>query len=149
MKPSKNAVDLIKKFEGFKDKSYLCPAGLPTIGYGSTFWMDGSRVRLGQEISKENAEKLILWHLSALIEFIPKNVNQNQADALYSFIFNAGATNYNKSTLKSKILNNANDPTIRDEFNRWVYAKKNGQSVKLPGLVNRRKAEADLYFKPL
>ena len=57
MKPSKNAVDLIKKSEGFRGKSYLCPAGLPTIGFGSTFWMDGSRVKLGQEISMENAEK--------------------------------------------------------------------------------------------
>lgn len=145
MKPSKNAVDLIKKSEGFKGKSYLCPAGLPTIGFGSTLWMDGSRVKLGQEISMENAEKLVLWHLSGLEEFIPANVNQNQADALYSFMFNVGSGNFQKSDLRKLILVDANNPAIRNQFMRWVTSR----GKILEGLVKRRIREADLYFKPI
>ena len=146
MKPSQKAIDLIKKFEGFKDKAYFCPANRLTIGYGSTFWMDGSRVKLGQTITKEDAEKLIMFELSLNEEFIPKNVNQNQADAIYSFIYNIGSGAFRRSTLKKLIDADPNDPNIRGEFNKWVYCKQNGQNVKLPGLIKRRASEADLYF---
>ena len=147
MKPSQKAVDLIKKFEGFRDKSYFCPANILTIGYGSTMWMNGTRVKLGQTITKEDAEKLILFELSTKEEFIPNNINQNQADALFSFVYNVGGGNFQKSTLRKLILENPDDPKIKDEFNKWVFSKKNNQMVKLAGLIKRRAAEADLYFE--
>ena len=148
LKPSQNCVDLIKKFEGFKENSYLCSAGVPTIGFGSTTWTDGSRVRLGQKISMENAEKLLIYYIVNTIHYIPDNVNQNQFDALCSLIYNIGVANFRKSTLLKKIKDNPDRLDIRDEFMKWVNARKNGQLVKLPGLIRRRTAEADLYFKP-
>jgi lysozyme len=69
-------------------------------------------------------------------------VNQNQFDALMSFAYNLGTGALGQSTLLTKVKRNRNDPSIRNEFMRFVYA--GGQ--KLPGLVRRRKAEADLYF---
>ena len=70
------------------------------------------------------------------------NINQNQFDALVSFVFNLGIGNFARSTLLRKIKSNANDPTIRKEFERWIYA---GGKV-LNGLVRRRREEAELYF---
>ena len=146
MIPSQNCVNLIKKFEGFKAKAYLCPAGIPSIGYGSTFWTDGSRVRLGQTISMQDAEKLLAYHLANVLHIIPDNINQNQMDALASFLYNVGVGNFRKSTLLKLVKNNPDDLNIRIEFMKWTMARKNGQMVELPGLVKRRKAEADLYF---
>ena len=70
------------------------------------------------------------------------DINQNQFDALVSFVFNLGVGNFARSTLLRKIKSNPDDPTIRKEFERWIYA---GGKV-LNGLVRRRKEEADLYF---
>ena len=145
--PSQKCIDLIKKFEGFKSKSYLCPAGVPTIGFGSTMWADGSRVRLGQTITMENAEKLLAIYLANFLEHIPTNVNQNQFDSLCSFLYNVGVGNFRKSTLLKKVKDNPDRLDIRDEFMKWTMARKNGQLVQLPGLVKRRKAEADLYYE--
>ena len=147
MIPSQKAIDLIKKFEGFKTNSYLCPAGVPTIGYGSTVWTDGRRVRLGQVISLQDAEKLVAYHLANVIHFIPDNVTQNQFDALTSFLYNVGVANFRKSTLLKKVKENPDDVSIKDEFMKWTLARKNGQLVQLPGLVKRRKYEADLYYE--
>ena len=66
-----------------------------------------------------------------------------QFDALTSFTYNEGSGAFGGSTLLKKLKVNPNDPTIRDEFMRWVY----GGGEILPGLVTRREAEADLYFK--
>ena len=146
MIPSQNCIDLIKKYEGFKANAYLCPAGVPTIGYGSTMWTDGRKVRLGQTISMQDAEKLMAFFLANVLHFIPDTVNQNQMDALCSLIYNIGVANFRKSTLLMKVKENPDDETIRDEFMKWTLARKNGQLVQLPGLVKRRKSEADLYF---
>lgn len=146
MIPSQKCFDLIKKFEGFKANSYLCPAGIPSIGYGSTMWTDGRRVRLGQTITIQNAEKLIAYFLANVIHFIPDTVNQNQMDALCSFIYNVGVANFRKSTLLKKVKENPDSLNIRDEFMKWTLNRKNGQLVQSNGLKNRRKAEADLYF---
>jgi lysozyme len=73
------------------------------------------------------------------------SVNQNQYDALVSFVFNLGIGAFRKSTLLKKIQANPNDPAIRAEFMKWVNA--GGKPLK--GLITRRAAEADLYFKPL
>ena len=77
-----------------------------------------------------------------LSRLVKSNINENQKGALTSFIFNLGSTKFGRSTLLRKVNANPNDPTIKDEFMRWV-----GKDPKtINGLRNRRKAEADLYF---
>lgn len=140
MKTSNKGIDLIKKYEGFRAKAYKCPAGKWTIGYGHTL-----NVKSTDVISLDEAE----YFLKKDVEFAEKEVNrhnldinQNQFDALVSFVFNLGVGNFARSTLLRKIKSNANDPTIRKEFERWVYA--GGKALN--GLVRRRREEADLYF---
>lgn len=140
---SKNCINLIKKFEGLFLKSYLCPANVATIGYGSTMWSDGRKVKLGEVISLDGAEKLLMWELekkSVCLQGL--NLNQNQFDALLSFIYNVGVGAFKKSTILKLIKLNPMDKGIRDQFMRWV---NKGSSFE-KGLTRRRKAEADLYF---
>lgn len=148
MIPSKKCIDLIKQFEGFYSNSYLCPASVPTIGWGSTMWADGKKVKLGEVISMENAEKLLIWELTNKQHCLNKlNLNQNQFDALMSFVYNVGVGNLMKSTLYKKALLNANDPTIRDEFMKWNKARVKGVLTPLKGLTRRRQEEANLYYE--
>lgn len=143
MQIGKNCIDLIKKFEGLKLESYKCPAGLWTIGYGNTQWENGFRVLENQVIDIQRAEKLLMFWVNKYAERIDLKVNQNQFDALVSFAYNVGITNFNNSTLKKKVIANPNDATIRDEFMKWVSSR----GKQLSGLVKRREAEANLYFK--
>ena len=69
-------------------------------------------------------------------------ITQHQFDALLSFTYNVGTGNLARSTLLRKVKTNPKDPSIRGELSRWVY----GGGKRLPGLVRRRKMEADLYF---
>jgi lysozyme len=147
MKASQKCVDLIKQFEGYKDKAYLCPAGVATIGYGSTMWNDGRRVQMGDKITKEGAELLLHWELNnKAVALYGLNVNQNQADAILSFVFNLGIGAFQKSTLIKKIRLNPNDPTIRDEFMRWNKTRVGGKLTPMKGLTRRRTAESNLYY---
>ena len=143
MQVSKNCIDLIKKFEGLSLKSYKCPAGLWTCGYGNTQWEDGTKVKENQTITIENAEKLLTFWVSKYANNIKVKCNQNQFDALVSFAYNTGIGNFNNSTLKKKVIANPDDSSIRDEFMKWV----NSNGKQLTGLVKRRDAEANLYFK--
>ena len=150
MKSSNNGIRLIQEFEGLRLTSYLCSAGVPTIGYGATFYEDGSKVKLGQTITNAQAAQLLKDHLKefegsviGLLNGTP--VNQNQFDALVSFCFNLGAGNLAKSQLLRFIKTNPNDPKIAAEFLKWNRA---GGEVST-GLVRRRKKEAQLYFTPI
>lgn len=143
MQASKNCIDLIKKFEGLSLKSYKCPAGLWTIGYGNTQWEDNTKVKEGQTLTLERAEKLLTFWVNKYADKIIVKCNQNQFDAMLSFAYNTGIGNFNTSTLKKKVIANPNDLSIRDEFMKWV----NSNGKQLPGLVKRRDAEANLYFK--
>ena len=141
MKIGKNGVDLIKSFEGFRSVAYLCPANILTIGYGHT-----KTVKIGQIVTELQAEKLLLDDLATAENYVNSlklNINQNQFDALVSFVFNCGSCNFAKSTLLKMIRVNPNSDNIRFEFSRW---NKGGGKV-LSGLTRRRKAESDLYFK--
>ena len=143
MQVGKNGIDLIKKFEGLRLESYKCPAGLWTIGYGNTMWENTIKVKENQVIDIQRAEKLLTYWVNKYADKINLKVNQNQFDALVSFAYNVGIGNFDSSTLKKKVIANPNDPTIRDEFMKWVSSK----GKQLPGLVKRREAEANLYFK--
>jgi len=143
MTPSKNCIDLIKKYEGCQLKAYLCPANKATIGYGNTFWQDGKPVKMGEVITLEGAEKLLLSTLSKFVTIIQKKVtvqlNQNQFDSLLSYTFNTGGS----LTLYNLINSKASNEEIRTWFEtKYISAK--GKVLK--GLIKRRKEEANLYF---
>lgn len=149
MKISQKGLDLIKKFEGFSAKPYLCPAGVPTIGYGATYYTNGTKVTMSDEpISEEWAEQL-LSHIVHTYEkgvtslVIPK-ITQNQFDALVSFAYNVGVTNFRKSTLLRLINKNPDNPEIANQFMRWVR----GGGKVINGLIKRRQIESKLYFTP-
>ncbi len=148
MELSKEGLDLIKKHEGFRSEPYLCPAGVPTIGYGATFYPDRSRVKMDDPpISKEQAEEMLLEMLKDYEDgakgCVTAEINQNQFTALVSFAYNLGVAALETSTLLKRVNADPCDPDIRYQFSRWVKA---GGKV-LPGLVKRRREEADLYFK--
>ena len=146
-KIGENGINLIKKFEGFSSKPYLCPAKICTIGYGATFYPNGKKVTMTDKALTE-AEGVVLLK-SMLLKFeqyvdsyCVDTITQNQFDALVSFCYNLGPANLKSSTLLKKVNANPNDETIRAEFMKWT--KAGGRTLK--GLVTRRTAEADLYF---
>lgn len=145
MKVSERGINLIKKYEGCKLKSYLCPSNIPTIGFGNTYYLNGTKVELGQKITQEEADKLLLSILSKFEKdvwsVIRQSVNQRMFDALVSFTYNVGFGNLKSSTLLKKVNKNINDPTIKDEFLKWNKSK--GRVLK--GLTNRRMDEWLLY----
>lgn len=147
MTPSVNCYNLIKRFEGCYLEAYLDPVGIWTIGWGTIQYPDGTAVKQGDKITQAQADYYLEYEVNIKAKSVdnlvqPAKVNQNQFDALTSFTYNVGTGAFGDSTLLRKLKVNPNDPTIRDEFMRWVY----GGGVVLPGLVTRRKAEADLYF---
>jgi len=147
MKCSNNSIRLIQEFEGLRLTSYLCSAGVPTIGYGATYYHDGSKVKLGQTVTKEQALQMLLDHLKEFEGSVTgllngTKVNANQFDALVSFTYNLGAGNLAKSQLLKFVKLNPNDPRIAAEFAKWNRA---GGEVST-WLVRRRKKEAQLYY---
>jgi lysozyme len=146
-KLSKNGLELIKKYEGFRANPYKCPAGVPTIGYGATYYPDGKRVKMTdppmtEKQASDILKQMVIPYEKAVDTYCIDTINQNQFDALVSFAYNVGTNALKNSTLLKKLNVNANDPTIRDEFMKWVR----GGGKKLPGLVRRRTEEADIYF---
>ena len=96
-------------------------------------------------ITKEQAKAFLQQDIVAVENVVNAeclNLRQCQFDAIVSFVFNVGGSNFRKSTLLKKVKVNPDDNSILDEFLRWVYAK----GVVLPGLQRRRLAEIRLYF---
>ena len=139
MKISAKGLALIKEFEGCELKAYVCPAGVLTIGYGST----GPHVSSGQTITAAEAEALLLKDLvrfeKAVNELVKVPMSQGNYDALVSFTFNCGEGAFADSTLLRE-LNEGKDPntTAKAQLPRWT---NNG----LAGLVLRRAAEVELF----
>jgi len=144
MKTGENGKDLIKLFEGLRVKAYLCSAGVPTIGFGNTFYEDGSKVKLGDTITIERARELFELLLPKYEKIVNSKVKrqltQNQFDALVSHTYNTGGS----STLFKLVNNNA---PIKDIENWWLNKYTTANGKKLQGLVNRRKKEFELYLK--
>lgn len=141
MTTSQAGRDLIKKYEGLRLKAYKCPAGVWTVGYGHTRGVTSST-----EISQSMADLFLLDDIRPLERYINKlgiNFRQGQFDAIVSFMFNLGEGNFNKSTLKKKILAGGNDEDIAAEFKKW---NKAGGKV-LDGLTKRREEEAEMWLR--
>ena len=140
MKTSSKGIALIKEFEGLRLKAYKCPGGVWTIGYGHT-----AGVKPGMVITEDQAEEYLRADLIAFEKYLNGHelaINQNQFDALVSFIYNVGTGSFSSSSLLRKVRVNPQDNSIMDEFLRWVYSK----GRVLPGLQRRRLAEMKLYF---
>jgi len=147
MNPSQNCINIIKQFEGYRSKAYLDAVGVPTIGYGSTMWNDGKKVKLGETITLDGAGVLLYWQVNKMCVMLDAlTLNQNQYDALSSFIYNVGSGAFSKSTLFKKVKANPKDESIKDEFLKWNKGRVNGVLVELKGLTKRRLAESNLYF---
>lgn len=133
---------LIKDFEGFRAKAYICPAGVLTIGYGTT----GGRVRPGMVIEEKTAEQWLLEDVRKFEDGVELRVKvklgSNQFSALVCFTYNVGLGAFEKSTMLRK-LNSSDYLGAAAEFDRWVK----GGGRTLPGLVRRRTAEKKLFLK--
>lgn len=145
MIPSNNCYNLIKKYEGFSAKPYKCSAGVPTIGYGSTFYLNGNKVTMKDSPISEEVALSILFSVvedfSKKVEKLLKvSVNQNQFDALVDFAYNLGIGNLQKSTLL-KLINNKDFVGASKQFKLWN--KANGKALN--GLTKRRKEEEELF----
>jgi lysozyme len=137
------AASLCRRFEGFFSRPYLCPAGVATVGFGTTRYENGLRVSLSDPpISKERAEELLLWELrgcAASVDRLCPGQETNVRAALIDFTYNLGAGRLASSTLRKRI--NAGDwEGARTECLKW----NRGGGRVLPGLVKRCLARAAL-----
>ena len=131
---------MIKFFEGLKLQAYLDTGGVWTIGYGTIKYPNGTRVKKGDTCTEPQALEWLIndskWVDACLDKHIKVKLNQNQFDALASFVYNIGETAFVKSTMLSLInANKLNDAAL--QFDRWV----NDNGKRIQGLVNRRSAE--------
>jgi lysozyme len=147
MKVNAEGYALIKNFEGCRLKAYKCPANVWTIGYGNTFYEDGMKVKEGDVITQQRAEEMAKFIIDqfavSIAPFIQKTLTENQFSACVSLAYNIGTSGFKRSSVFKKLNINPNDPTIADSFKLW---NKGGGKV-LAGLVKRREAEIQLYFK--
>ncbi|UKB82376.1 lysozyme [Chryseobacterium sp. MEBOG06] len=144
MKTSQKGINLIVSFEGFSSSPYLDSAGIPTIGYGNTYYPGGKKVTMKDPaITREKATELFSTVLPTYEKIVSNKVKvvltQNQYDALVSHTYNTGGSD----TLFSLVNKKAGESEIRNWFTtKYITA---GGKV-LNGLIRRRKAEADLFF---
>lgn len=146
MKLDTNGVNFLAELEGLKLNAYKCSAGVWTIGIGNTFYENGSKVKEGDVISKEQAYHLFYMVATKFEKVINENlkvkINQNQFNSLFCFVYNIGQTGFKNSTLLRLVNINTNDGNIAKQFLRWN--KIAGKESK--GLTNRRIKESSLYF---
>lgn len=139
MRTSLQGLQLIKDFEGLRLKAYLCPAGVPTIGWGHTMG-----VKIGETITEAQASDYLVEDIAPIEVLLNSqhiNFRQEQFDALVSWIFNLGVNAFGGSTMLKYIRDNRSDEDITDQMVRWVNAGKK----PLVGLKRRRIAEANMF----
>lgn len=135
---------LIEKFEGFSEKAYICPAGKATIGFGSTFYEDGTPVKLTDKpITKERARELVRWYCENKVDYPRDDLNDNQKQAICSLLFNIGQGAFDRSKCKRAIVSG----NWESAYKEWDWISANGKILK--GLVLRREEEKKLFFEGL
>jgi lysozyme len=143
VKYSQACVDLVKRAEGFRSRTYVCPAGKLTIGYGTT-----RGVRPGMVVTEAEATRLLVRDLDDaagdVLRLVKIPLTPGQFDALVSFVFNVGGTSFARSTML-RLLNAGDVEGAAAQFSRWVYAK----GKKLAGLAERRRQEEALFRAPV
>ena len=137
-----NVIKIIEEFEGLKLKAYICPAGVPTIGYGTTVYPDGVKVGMADEITKEEACKFLDHDLEFFINYVKAKlkveVEQHELDALVSFAYNLGTKHV------CNLISLINAGLSKDVPNEMKYYRKAGGKI-LKGLIRRRMSEAKLF----
>lgn len=143
MRMSKQGYDLIKAFEGYFQRPYLCPAGYPTVGYGHVI-VKGEDFSAGltEEEANDLLHKDMFSYEQAVLRLIRVPLTQSQFDALVSFTYNLGSGALQRSTLRQKI-NRGEHEDVPVEMLKWIWAG----GRKLKGLLRRRQAEGVLYAK--
>lgn len=143
---SDNGYAVIRQFEGFEAKAYKDTGGVWTIGFGTIKYPNGVRVREGDTCTREQAETWLRsdskWVDACLDKYVKVKVSQNQFDAMASFVYNIGESQFTKSTFLT-LLNQGNFVGAAGQFDRWIF--DNGKRIQ--GLVNRRAAEKALFLK--
>lgn len=146
MHVSPSGVDLICNFEGLRLKAYDDGVGVWTIGFGTTKYPNGIRVKKGDTCTLGQAKAYMQNDLKSFEQTVNNTVkvplNQNQFDALVSLAYNIGSTAFKNSTLVRQ-LNEGNYKAAANQFNVWV----NAGGKRMQGLVNRRAAERTLFLK--
>jgi lysozyme len=145
MRDLSKAISIIKEFEGLRLKAYLCSAGVPTIGFGTTRYPNDWAVELGDECTEQEAEEYLKHDVSIFAHriepLIKVKLNDNQFAAILSLVYNIGVRAFTKSTLL-KALNSGDTLKAADEFLKWAFVK--GRKSK--GLEARRKKEMELFL---
>ncbi len=143
---SRNAVTLIKRFEGYRATAAQLTNGRWTIGYGHTL-----TAREGASVSLQDAEALLLYDLIAVAHAINEHaytpLNQNQFDALASFAFNIGVENFQHSAVLRRINEGALIQAACS-MEMWRKADFAGERIVIDALVRRRSAEKNLFLTP-
>lgn len=139
-------LDIVKKFEGFSTTAYKCPAGIWTIGYGSTRNKNGNPIKKGDTITKSEAEALLIRDFNACKDELKKDKNlsklsENAIDALTSLCYNIGIGAFKRSKCYKAIV--AND--LETVCKEWDWFKANGKFMK--GLARRRIAELGVFLE--
>lgn len=148
MEVSQRGVDFAKEFEGFKSKAYQDVVGVWTIGYGTTR-IDDKPIRPGMSCTRKQAEEWLRINIEEHLAEAESAINpeiqlsQNQIDAIASFVYNVGVTNFRKSAL-CRLINEDDLEAAAGQFIRW---NKAGGKV-FAGLTRRRNAEAELFMEP-
>lgn len=142
----KPGLDLIKEFEGLYFNAYKDPVGIPTIGWGTIKYPDGRAVKMGDSITRAQAEEYLMHEVQGFVEAVDRLVkvpiSNNSFCALVSFCYNLGAGALGKSTLLKRLNAGESKTAVATEFGKWV----NAGGKPLAGLVRRRKAEAALFI---
>jgi|GEM_PF-771834 len=148
MKMSRNGIELLKRFEGLELEAYQDIAGIWTIGYGHT----GSDVKPGMRISEREAEDLLRRDLKSREDAVERltnvNINQNEFDALVSFVYNVGIEAYRGSTARRR-LNRGDRLGAAEALTWWNKATVGGVLRPVTGLTRRRAAERALFLTPI
>jgi lysozyme len=150
MKPrhqvSRAAIELIKKFEGYRQKAAQLPDGRWTIGYGHTL-----TARQGAEVSEADAEALLMYDLIAVAHAVNEHsytpLTQNQFDALCCFAFNIGVDNFRRSSVLRRV-NEGQMLQAACAMEMWRKADFEGERIVIDALVRRRAAEKTLFLTP-
>lgn len=147
MKTSDAGVALIKKFEGLELESYQDIAGVWSIGYGHT-----ETAAADQVVTEAEAEALLLRDLGArersVADLVSVPLNQNEFDALVSFIYNVGANAFKGSTARKR-LNRGDRIGAAEALTWWNKATVDGVLREVNGLTRRRAAERELFLRPV
>ena len=153
MKPSNNCLNLISSFEGYSEKAYKCPAGIPTIGYGTIKYPSGTPVKMIDTCTKEQAYLWLAFEISEKSAYLNQIIgitnlvlNQNEYDAIVSLIYNCGPGLLKEGRTFGDALRSKDKQKIADSFLLYCKVTTLGIKTVSKGLLRRREAERKLFL---